>query len=291
MNPYVYGYVRVSTQQQDLIRQLDLLKNYKCTEILTEKISGTKLDRPELNRLKDKVRSGDTLIVESFSRLGRSTKDLIELVEYFENKEVKLISLKESFDTNTPQGKLMLTVFQAFSQFERDLIAQRTKEGLESARARGRKGGRPTVKEKHIEKALNLYDSKQYSISEIVEMTGISQATLYRYIRKRGSNEEITRGTDVDKTAVIRLLLRIENNNKFVRGKGKVRQSVEQHLRSYYKLEVMTSGEYVIYVSYRTLEELEETVDEIIREIADEADLKNCFIEADAHCDELGLHW
>ena len=210
MNPYVYGYVRVSTQQQDLIRQLDLLKNYKCTEILTEKISGTKLDRPELNRLKDKVRSRDTLIVESFSRLGRSTKDLIELVEYFENKGVKLISLKESFDTNTPQGKLMLTVFQAFSQFERDLIAQRTKEGLESARARGRKGGRPTVKEKHIEKALNLYDSKQYSISEIVDMTEISQATLYRYIRKRGSNEEINRGTDADKTAAIRFLLRIE---------------------------------------------------------------------------------
>lgn len=180
-----YGYARVSTQQQDLSRQLDMLKQHHCIEILTEKISGTRMDRPELFRLKDKVRSGDTIIIESFSRLGRSTKDLIELVEYFESKGVKLISLKENFDTNTPQGKLMLTVFQAFSQFERDIIAQRTKEGLESARARGRKGGRPQVKDKSIEKALKLYDSKEYSISEIVGMTGISQATLYRYIRKR----------------------------------------------------------------------------------------------------------
>lgn len=182
---YRYGYARVSTQQQDLNRQLDLLKQRDCNEILTEKISGTKNDRPELIRLKDKVRAGDVIIIESFSRLGRSTKDLIELVECFENKGVKLISIKENFDTTTPQGKLMLTVFQAFSQFERDLIAQRTKEGLESARARGRRGGRPKVKANTIGKALKLYDSKEYSINEIVGMTRISQATLYRYIRKR----------------------------------------------------------------------------------------------------------
>lgn len=185
---YIYGYARVSTGQQDLNRQIDLIKKYNCSEIFTEKISGTKNNRPELNRLKDILRLGDTLVIESFSRLGRSTKDLIELVEYFENKGVKLISIKESFDTNSPQGKLMLTVFQAFSQFERDLIVQRTKEGLESARARGRKGGRPKVKEKNILKALKLYDSKEYSINEIVGMSGISQATLYRYIYKRKLN-------------------------------------------------------------------------------------------------------
>jgi len=181
-NNHIYGYARVSTQQQELTRQLDLIKNYNCNEILTEKMSGTKSDRPELNRLKDKVRSGDTIIIESFSRLGRSTKDLIELVDLFQAKGVTLISIKEKFDTNTPQGKLMLTVFQAFSQFERDLIVQRTKEGLSSARARGRKGGRPRVKDKNIEKALNLYNSKEYSISEIITMSGISSATLYRYL-------------------------------------------------------------------------------------------------------------
>lgn len=185
---YVYGYARVSKVQQDLIRQLDMLKEYNCNEILTEKMSGVKSDRPQLERLKDKIRPGDIIVIESFSRLGRSTRDLIDLVEYFENKGVKLISIKEKFDTTTPQGKLMLTVFQAFSQFERDLIVQRTKEGLESARARGRKGGRPKVKDKNITKALKLYNSKEYSISEIVEMSGISQATLYRYINKQNNS-------------------------------------------------------------------------------------------------------
>lgn len=184
MSSYVYGYARVSTRQQELARQLDLLEKYDCNEILTEKMSGTKANRPELNRLKDKIRPGDSIIVESFSRLGRSTKDLIDLVSFFEESSVKIISIKENFDTSTPQGKLMLTVFQAFSEFERDLIVERTKEGLKSARARGRKGGRPKVNISKITKAIKLYNTEQYSVSEIVEMTDISRATLYRYIRE-----------------------------------------------------------------------------------------------------------
>ncbi|MCI0768477.1 recombinase family protein [Bacillus sp. TL12] len=288
MNSYIYGYARVSTKQQDLIRQIDMLQEYNCTEILTEKMTGTKSDRPELNRLKDKIRPGDTLVVESFSRLGRSTKDLIELVEYFESKGVKLISIKEQFDTNTPQGKLMLTVFQAFSQFERDLIAQRTQEGLESARARGRVGGRPRVKNSFIERALKLYDSKEYSIQEIVNMTGISQATLYRYIRKNKQTEKDEKTKE--QTAIIRMLLRVENNNKFVRGKGKVRKNIESFLISQYNME-QRSGEYIFYIPYSTIPDLEQKVDSIIREINFEADLQNCFTELDVYCDELELQW
>lgn len=287
---YTYGYARVSTKQQDLIRQLDLLDEYNCTEILTEKMSGTKRDRPELIRLKDKVRPGDSIVVESFSRLGRSTKDLIELVEYFESKNVKLISIKENFDTNTPQGKLMLTVFQAFSQFERDLIAQRTIEGLESARARGRKGGRPKVKETRINKALKLYHSEEYSISEIVEMTGISQATLYRYIRATQQDQEKQVHIGSENTAKIRMWLRIENNSKFARGKGKVIERIEQFLKENYKM-VMIANEYVIYVPYMAVDDLEKTVYDILREMDYEADMRNCFIEADVYCDELGLKW
>src|SRR5690625_1262544 len=184
MNKYIYGYARVSTQKQDLSRQLDLLKKYNCNEILTEKITGTKSSRPELDRLKDKLRPGDIVVVESFSRLGRSTKDLIDLVNYFEENDVKLISDKENFDTSTPQGRLMMTVFQAFSQFERDLIVERTKEGLKSARARGRKGGRPPVNQRDIERAIKLYKSEEYSVKEIVEMTRISKSTHYRYLDK-----------------------------------------------------------------------------------------------------------
>lgn len=185
MSGYIYGYARVSTQHQDLNRQLDLLAEQNCNEILTEKMTGTKSNRPELNRLKDKLRPGDTVVVESFSRLGRSTKDLIDLVTYFEEQNVKLVSLKENFDTTTPQGRLMMTVFQAFSQFERDLIVERTKEGLQSARARGRIGGRPRVNKRDIERAVKLYESKAYSGKEITEMTCISKATLYRYIKSK----------------------------------------------------------------------------------------------------------
>lgn len=182
MSDYVYGYARVSTQHQELNRQIDLLEQQNCNEILTEKMTGTKASRPQLDRLKDKLRPGDTVVVESFSRLGRSTKDLIELVNYFEEHDVKLVSLKENFDTTTPQGRLMMTVFQAFSQFERDLIVERTKEGLKSARARGRKGGRPRVNQQEVERALKLYHTREYSVKEITEMTGISGATLYRYL-------------------------------------------------------------------------------------------------------------
>src|SRR5699024_604258 len=162
-----------------------LLESYNCNEILTEKMTGTKADRPELERLLDKLRPGDMVDVESFSRLGRSTKDLIDLVNYFEENDIKLISSKENFDTSTPQGRLMMTVFQAFSQFERDLIVERTKEGLQSARARGRKGGRPRVKQKDIDKAIKLYDTKTHSLAEIEEMSGVSKATLYRYLQER----------------------------------------------------------------------------------------------------------
>jgi len=187
--PRTFGYARVSTQEQQLDRQIDALKVAGCEEILTEKMSGTRADRPALIRLKDKIRGGDTVIVESWSRLGRSTKDLIEQVEWFEDHDVQLISLKENFDTSTPQGKLMLTVFQAFSQFERDLIVQRTREGLASARARGRKGGRPPKKTKDVETALRMYDSKVHSLSEIARVSGVSVSTLYKYLRGRRVSE------------------------------------------------------------------------------------------------------
>ena len=180
----IFGYARVSTREQQLERQMDALAGYDCAEILSERISGVKAERPELARLKDKARQGDTVGVESFSRLGRSLPDLLELIRYFTDKGVKLVSIKENFDTATPQGKLMLTMFQAMAEFERDLIAQRTKEGLESARLRGRKGGRPRKKAKDVERALKLYHCGEYSVKEIAGMTGVSGATLYRYLRK-----------------------------------------------------------------------------------------------------------
>ncbi|GEB30207.1 resolvase family site-specific recombinase [Enterococcus casseliflavus] len=182
MTNMVYGYARVSTRQQDLSRQLDLLDRYECNKIYTEKISGVRANRPELNKLKKRVKENDKIIIESFSRLGRSTKDLIDLVYFFEKKGVKVISIKENFDTQTPQGKLMMTVFQAFSQFERDIIVERTKEGLESARARGNIGGRPRIDSALIQHALHLYQKEGKAVVDICAQTGLKRSTFYRYL-------------------------------------------------------------------------------------------------------------
>lgn len=177
------GYARVSTLDQNLNRQLDSLKAAGCDRIYHEKITGTKKERPELEKLLDTIRPGDTIIIADLTRLSRSTKDLFELVEMIHSKGADIKSLKETWvDTTTPQGKLMFTIFAGISQFERDLISQRTKEGLKSARARGRKGGRPPKNSKDIETAIKMYRSKDYSIAEITRVTGVSKTTLYRYI-------------------------------------------------------------------------------------------------------------
>jgi len=187
MSDYKIGYARVSTQDQNLDRQLDTLKEAGCDKIYKEKITGSKKDRPELDKLLEDLRSGDTIIVSDLTRLSRSTKDLFNLVEQIEGKGAYIKSLKETWlDTTTPQGKLMFTFMAGISQFERDLISQRTQEGLASARARGRNGGRPTKDKKDIDMAIKMYNSKLHSVSEIEKTTGVSKATLYRYIKKQG---------------------------------------------------------------------------------------------------------
>lgn len=186
-----FGYARVSTEAQSLDCQIDALNKYGVDELLTEKMTGTKRSRPELDRLIDKMREGDTVVIESLSRLGRSTKDLLALVELFNERGVVLVSLKENIDISTPTGKLLVTVLSALCQFERDLTVQRTNEGLTAARARGRKGGRPPADKKAIEKALKLYDAKAMSVAEICEVCGISQGTLYKAKNERENEKEI----------------------------------------------------------------------------------------------------
>ena len=184
MKNYIFGYARVSTEQQNLDRQIDALQQYGVDIIFNEKMTGTKRNRPELSKLLDRMTEGDTIVVESLSRLGRSTKDLLELTELFQSRGVNFVSLKESIDTHTSTGKLLFTLMSALAQFERDTIADRTKEGLRAARTRGRTGGRPKVNVEKVRKALKLYHTGQYSIREIEEMTGVKKSTLYRYLPK-----------------------------------------------------------------------------------------------------------
>ncbi len=149
-----------------------------------EKMTGTKASRPQLDLLLTKLRVGDTVIIESFSRLGRSLKDLLNLMDKFQALGVTLVSLKESLDMSTPTGKLLSRLMMSFAEFERDTIVQRTNEGLASARARGRVGGRPRIDDKKVQKAVKLYQAGAYSIKEIVAMSGVSRASLYRALEK-----------------------------------------------------------------------------------------------------------
>lgn len=182
----VIGYARCSTADQNLDWQLDALNKEGCERIYQEKISGTKKDRPELGKMLDALRAGDTVVICELTRLSRSTKDLFELVERISGVGANIKSLKEEWlDTTTPQGKLLFTIFAGVSQFERDLTHERTMEGLAAARARGRLGGRPQVNSKAISQALALYDTGTIPIKDILETTGISKATLYSYIKKR----------------------------------------------------------------------------------------------------------
>jgi DNA invertase Pin-like site-specific DNA recombinase len=182
-----FGYARVSTQVQSLDRQLDALHKFGIPDerVMVEKISGAKRERPELNKLQQFLREGDILVIESLSRLGRSTKDLLGIIDRFESQGVKVISIKEQIDTRTPTGMLLTTVLMALCQFERDIIVQRTQEGLNAARARGRNGGRPPLSKNQIKHALALYDSKKMTVKEICAVTKMSQSSLYNVVRRR----------------------------------------------------------------------------------------------------------
>ena len=184
------GYARCSTLDQNLDWQIDALMKEGCDRIFQEKFTGTRKDRPELLRMMDMLREGDTVIICELTRLSRSVKDLFDLVEQVEKAGANIKSLKEPWlDTTTPQGRLLFTIFSGVSQFERELIRERTMEGLASARARGRMGGRPGKDKKIVEQALTLYDSKAYSVDEISKTTGISRATLYKYVNLRKENQ------------------------------------------------------------------------------------------------------
>ena len=179
----IYGYARVSTFDQNLDRQKDALRNYGIDVLYCEKMSGTKKNRPELDKMLNVIQNGDAIVVESLSRLGRSVKNLSELMEMFNNRNIRLVSLKETIDTTSSTGRLLFTILSSLAQFERDVLAERTMEGLQSARLRGRLGGRPKSDETVVKKAIALYNTKQYTIKEITDLTGVSKSTLYRAIK------------------------------------------------------------------------------------------------------------
>lgn len=181
----IIGYARVSTQEQSLDLQLDALTNANCIKIFEEHSSGKSTERPELQAMFDMLREGDTVVVWKLDRIGRNTKHLIEIAEKFKSLGVNFVSLKENIDTSNAMGNFFFQLMAALAEFERENMIERTTAGLKAARSRGRLGGRPKVNKKKIDMALTMYDSKQYTIAQICEACGISNATLYRYVDKR----------------------------------------------------------------------------------------------------------
>lgn len=179
------GYARVSTPEQKLELQEDILNAYGIEKIFTDKTSGAKDNRPGLENLLKFCRKGDIVIVWKLDRLARSLKDLTYIINTLHEKDVHLLSLTESIDTSTATGKLTFHIFASIAEFELGLIRERTKAGLESARARGRRGGRKfKLDDKQKEKLKLLIKDPNFSPKELQEMFGVSKATLYRYAQK-----------------------------------------------------------------------------------------------------------
>ncbi len=190
------GYARVSTDSQNLDRQIDALiaAGVSRKHLYCEKMTGTKADRPELNRMINDLETGDTVIIADLTRISRSTKDLLETVDKIKNKGAYIKSLKDTWlDTtsNNPYNDFLLTVMSGLSQLERDLISQRTKEGLVSAKARGRNGGRPSKQNEKAEMVMALYDSGM-KIADIVRNTELSRSTVNRIIKNHSDKAEMT---------------------------------------------------------------------------------------------------
>jgi DNA invertase Pin-like site-specific DNA recombinase len=185
------GYARVSTTDQTPQLQTDALKKAKCKPIFTEHKSGRNMNRPELARCLESLEKGDTLVVWKLDRLGRSLRDLIEIVERLDKAGVQFISLTEQINTTTANGRLIFQMFGMLAEFERNLIRERTNAGLVAARARGRIGGRKKKTTKHQDEQLKaLWESGRFTAPEIAKQFGISVPTFFRRVRAKSLKKE-----------------------------------------------------------------------------------------------------
>lgn len=178
------GYVRVSTIEQNEGRQLETMKKYNVEKIFSEKISAKDTNRPKLNDMLDFAREGDIIVIHDFSRLARSTKDLLNIVDILEGKNVTLISAKENIDTATPTGKLMLTMIGAINEFERTNLLERQREGIALAKEQGKYKGRKEVKVDNFEEYYKKYMNREITKSELSKTLNVSRPTLDKLIKE-----------------------------------------------------------------------------------------------------------
>ncbi|PFM11680.1 integrase [Bacillus cereus] len=180
----IFGYARVSTKKQSLDMQLDDLEKYGCDEIITEKESGAKKDRKELQMLLNKLRKDDTLVVYKLDRLGRTMHQLVNLLQEFNEKEIHFVSIKDGIDTSTTMGRFLFHIFGAMAEMEREVINERVISGVAAAKERGREGGRKKAHTpQQIQGMMEMLDAGKTKM-EVCEMFNVARATLYRYIKE-----------------------------------------------------------------------------------------------------------
>lgn len=188
------GYVRVSTEEQNTARQEIMLRELGVDELFVDRASGKNADRPELNRMMNFVRRGDTVIVESISRFARNTRDLLDLVERLTEKQVEFVSRKEAIDTTTPTGKFMLTVFAAIAELEREYILQRQREGIAIAKAEGKYTGcKPIPLPDNFERVVARWRAGEITATEAMRQTGMKPNTFYRRCSKASPTPKCTK--------------------------------------------------------------------------------------------------
>lgn len=195
-NGKTFGYVRISLTEQNPDRQYDMLKarfGLSEEDIFMDAMTGDRsayLKREGLQQLLRQLRPFDTLVVESLSRLSRSSSDLLNLLSDFQTRNINFVSCKESIDMSTVTGRLVVAILAALAEFERENLRERIREGLQSAKQRVRIGGRPKTDNRKLGKAIRLYEAKSHSISEICQICRVTKSVLYRELKKRRDSKE-----------------------------------------------------------------------------------------------------
>jgi DNA invertase Pin-like site-specific DNA recombinase len=277
-------YARVSTHdQQTLPMQLEKMREYienrkwQLTVEVEEIGSGAKTrpKREELLKMA-KRREIDVILVWKLDRFGRSMADLVTTLNELRELGVVFVSLTESLDFSTPSGRAMAGMLSTFAEFERDMIRERVKAGIANARAKGKKHGRPKTAALKIKEIIEL-KSEGLNNSQIARKLKISRASVIELLK----GQVIPKPKAKPKTAIVTLWLRVENNSKFVRGKTRVRDNIEKYHLSDHGMKKIANWEYELTFTYKNVKDLQNQIDDLHQELHNEADLRNCFIEAD----------
>lgn len=183
-SPYRVGYARVSSVGQNLDSQIDALKKAGCSKIFTDRMTGSRMNRPGWEQLLEHLRSGDSLVVTELSRMTRSLLDMLQTSQQLETRKISLISLRENIDTTTATGRGFLSMMGVIHQMERELKAERAAAGRASAKARGKSGGRPRTDADKLENARILYENSEKTAAEVCELTGVGRRTFFSYLQQ-----------------------------------------------------------------------------------------------------------